>query len=84
MKKKKGMALLGAVVMLLFAAVLPGMAKVKAAGPTADVSAGNVSAKSGDKISMSISVMQKGYLFDMDTDLGQYEIQCELQYEQEV
>ncbi len=39
---------------------------------------------SGDKISMSISVMQKGYLFDMDTDLGQYEIQCELQYEQEV
>ena len=55
MKKKKGMALLGAVVMLLFAAVLPGMAKVKAAGPTADVSAGNVSAKIGDKISIPVT-----------------------------
>lgn len=36
------------------------------------------------KAPTSISVMQKGYLFDLDTDLGQYEIQCKLEYEQEV
>lgn len=39
---------------------------------------------SGDKAPVSITVMQKGYLYDLDTDLGQYEIQCKLEYEQEV
>lgn len=39
---------------------------------------------SGDKSPVNIVVMQKGYLYDLDADLGQYEIQCELQYEQEV
>ena len=39
---------------------------------------------SGDKAPVSITVMQKGYLYDLDTDLGQHEIQCKLEYEQEV
>lgn len=34
------------------------------------------------KVPIGISVMQKGYLYDVDTDLGQYEIQCKLEYEE--
>ena len=34
------------------------------------------------KTPTEISIMQKGYLYDVDTDLGQYEIQCKLEYEE--
>lgn len=33
---------------------------------------------------ISISTIQSGYLYDFETDLAQYQIQCCLQYEQEV
>lgn len=34
------------------------------------------------KTPTEISIMQKGYLYDVDTDMGQYEIQCKLEYEE--
>lgn len=36
------------------------------------------------KIPLSVSVIQSGYLYDVDTDLAQYQIQCKIEYEQEV
>lgn len=33
---------------------------------------------------VSIEVVQGGYLYDAETDMGQYQIQCRLVYEQEV
>ena len=32
---------------------------------------------------VSIDVVQSGYLYDAETDLAQYQIQCRLQYEQD-
>lgn len=34
--------------------------------------------------SVSIDTIQSGYLYDAETDLGQYQIQCRLIYKQEV
>ena len=36
------------------------------------------------QISTHLYVIQSGYLYDADTDLAQYQIQCALEYEQEV
>lgn len=36
------------------------------------------------QIPVGIHTIQSGYLYDAETDLGQYQIQCRLQYEQEV
>ena len=36
------------------------------------------------QIPISLKTIQSGYLYDAETDLAQYQIQCALQYEQEV
>lgn len=35
------------------------------------------------KTPLSISIMQNGYLYEVDSDLAQYQIQCKIEYEQE-
>ena len=45
---------------------------------------GNLPALSNPKqIAISLETIQNGYLYDADTDLGQYQIICALKYEQE-
>ena len=40
--------------------------------------------ESAKQCPVSIETVQSGYLYDAETDMGQYQIQCRLVYEQEV